>query len=171
MLWTACTCACGKSFPKIVPMAKLDSLGELVWIWLFCPLTCKIEFMIIFTINSLSVFNFSAIIWALYLCLLHILKFVWFTYSFFRCTNDSSVAKIKIHQISDGDHITELGIFCRIPENVNEQSFAPKVVPKSPIEEDIAANFEQKLRFDLHKWDGSSLEFRYKQERRQLTEI
>ena len=94
-----------------------------------------------------------------------------FTYSFFRCTNDSSVSKIKIHQISDEDHITELGIFCRIPENVNDQSFAPKVVPKSPNEEDIAANFEQKLRFDLHKWDGSSLEFRYKQERRQLTEI
>ena len=90
---------------------------------------------------------------------------------FFRCTNDSSVSKIKIHQISDEDHITELGIFCRIPENVNDQSFAPKVVPKSPNEEDIAANFEQKLRFDLHKWDGSSLEFRYKQERRQLTEI
>jgi len=84
-----------------------------------------------------------------------------------RCTNDSSVAKIKIHQISDEDHITELGIFCRIPENenVNDKTFAPKVVPKSPNEEDIAANFEQKLRFDLHKWDGSSLEFRYKQER------
>jgi hypothetical protein len=94
-----------------------------------------------------------------------------FTDSFFRCTNDSSVAKIKIHQISDEDHITELGIFCRKPENVNEQSFPPKVVPKSSNEEDIAANFEQKLRFDLHKWDGSSLEFRYKQERRQLTEI
>ena len=24
VLWTVCTCACGKHFPKIVPMAKLD---------------------------------------------------------------------------------------------------------------------------------------------------
>jgi len=49
-----------------------------------------------------------------------------------RCANDSSVSKIKIHQISDEEHITELGIFCRIPENVNDQSFLPKVVPKKP---------------------------------------
>ena len=80
--------------------------------------------------------------------------------------------KMQMNHVSLA-HVPLGGTCCRrrVMENVNEQSFAPKVVPKSPIEEDIAANFEQKLRFDLHKWDGSSLEFRYKQERRQLTEI
>ena len=39
VLWTICTCACGKPFPKIVPMAKLDIWtklfqGEVSWLTL-----------------------------------------------------------------------------------------------------------------------------------------
>ena len=35
-------------------------------------------------------------------------------------------------------------------------------MPKSSDEEeDIAANFQQKLQFDLHKWDGRPIQFRY----------
>ena len=30
-LWTVCTCACGKPFPKIVPMAKLDILNFVLY--------------------------------------------------------------------------------------------------------------------------------------------
>ena len=36
------------------------------------------------------------------------------------------------------------------------------MMPKnSDEEEDIAANFQQKLQFDLHKWDGRPIKFRY----------
>ena len=46
VVWTVCTCACGKPFPKIVPMAKLDSSKQLEQMDLSM---CKVAFVFLTT--------------------------------------------------------------------------------------------------------------------------
>ena len=51
----------------------------------------------------------------------------------------------------------EIGYFCHLKESDGLMYAATNQSRKA-----IAANFEQKLRFVLHQWDGSPIHFQYK---------